>query len=433
MLSHAKQVIAESDHLNEIADLMRTVSALTDPQAIQREFSRRMTTFSGTEGYMSVSTRGLPLGHYKITRSMLDRDALQNNALNPWAAWETLPTHSGGFLGEAIASDRPKYYPDLHCAGDPVLGDRIAGFRSVLVMPLFDEGRALNWGVILRRDPDAFTRQDMEEFLYRGNLIGRMTRNLIIRGEVERLNRQLTEQLEEIAAVQRALLPDRTPSVPGLSIASSFLTSQHAGGDYFDYFDLNDGRWGVLIADASGHGAGAATVVAMMNSIMHAHASSARGPAEMLAHANYELARKQLGSRFVTAFLGFFDPARRTITYSNAGHLRPMLHDAGGVITELRDAASLPLGILPDDQYEEASHDLDQGQTLILYTDGITEAFSPAPERDMFGAHRLHEALVTCTGEPTCVIESIHRRLFEHTGSRNRDDDQTIVAVRVEA
>ncbi|MCA9293393.1 MAG: hypothetical protein KDA20_06235, partial [Phycisphaerales bacterium] len=259
MLTHARQVITEGDHLNEIADLMRTVSALTDPQAIQREFSRRMTAFSGTEGYLSLSTRSLPAGHYKITRAMLDRTSLANNAVNPWAAWDELPTHSTGFLGEAIATDRPKYFPDLQLTNDPVLGDQIAGFRSVLLMPLFDEGHAINWGIVLRREADAFTRSDMEEFLYRGNLIGRMTRNLVIRSEVERLNRQLTEQLEEIAAVQRALLPDRTPDVPGLSIASSFLTSLQAGGDYFDYFDLKDGRWGVLIADAAGHGAGAAT------------------------------------------------------------------------------------------------------------------------------------------------------------------------------
>ena len=431
MLTDAAQVIGETDRLNEIADLMRTVSALSDPQAVQREFSRRMTSFTRTEGYLALSRRGLPQGQFKITRAMLDPKAMRDNTVNPWQAWDDLPTQTGGFLGAAIADDRPKYFPDVRIENDPVLGNRITAFRSVVVTPLFDEGQALNWGIILRHAPDAFTHDEIEEFLYRGNLIGRMTRNLIIRGEVERLNRELTAQLQEIAAVQRALLPDRTPAVPGLSIASSFLTSLHAGGDYFDYFDLTDGRWGVLIADVAGHGAGAATVVAMLSSILHAYAPRADGPVDMLANANRELVRKNLESNFVTAFLAFFDEHRREVVYANAGHHRPLIHHAGGSVTELRDAASMPLGIVDDNSFTEAGCIIEPGQTVVMYTDGITEAFSPDPKRDMFGVQRLHDALRTCTGEPTCVIESIHRRLFEHTGSRDRDDDQTIVAVRV--
>ncbi len=433
MITDAMQVIGTDDHLNEIADLMRTVSALTDPQAVQREFSRRMNSYSITEGYISLSTRGLREGQYKITRAMLDPDAMRANVINPWASWETLPTQHGGFIGDQIATDRPKYFPDLHLADDPVLKNQIADFRSVVFAPLFDDGHAVNWGVILRRAPDAFRHEEIEEFLYRGNLIGRMTRNLIIRGEIERLNHQLTAQLEEIAAVQRALLPDRTPEVPGLSIASSFLTSLQAGGDYFDYFTLTDGRWGVLIADAAGHGAGAATVVAMLSAIMHAHAPTAKGPADMLAHANRELVCKQLENTFVTAFLAFFDPARREITYANAGHPRPMIHHPDGHVSELADVATMPLGIVIDNDFEEATTPVAPRQTMVLFTDGITEAFGGDSKRDMFGTNGLHDALTACTGEPTCVIESIHRQLFDHTGSRNRDDDQTIVAVRIDS
>jgi sigma-B regulation protein RsbU (phosphoserine phosphatase) len=171
--------------------------------------------------------------------------------------------------------------------------------------------------------------------------------------------------------------------------------------------------------------------MAMLQAILPGYQERRRGPAAMLEHANRELLRKRFESTFVTAFMAVVDPERRVMTYSNAGHNRPERRRPDGSTTAIDGAVSVPLGISDTPDYEEATVPAGPGDTVVLYTDGITEAMAPTPSREMFGVRRLREALAACSGEPDCVIDSIHARLFEHTGSRDRADDQTLVAMRL--
>jgi sigma-B regulation protein RsbU (phosphoserine phosphatase) len=417
--------------LDETADLLRSVSAIHDPQELQRAFSTRMRDLSGTDGYIAISRRGLTDGRFKITREMLDPESIEANPVNPWVSWNDLAAHSGGWIGGILDRDEPRMFTDLRLRGDPVLGDRLDGFHSALVIPLYDEGESINWSVMLRRDPGAFTQDELQDLLLRGNLIGRMTRNLVIRKEVERLNTRLTQQFEEIAQIQMSLLPQKTPSVAGLDIATSYLTSNEAGGDYFDFFEFKDGRFGVVIADVSGHGAGAATIMAMLQTMLHNHAHDDATPGELLCLANQSLVSKRLDGNFVTAFFAVIDPDRKRITYANAGHHAPLRHRGDGSIDQLSPANAAPLGVVEEMEFVEDQTELAPGDTLVLFTDGITEAFSPAPEREMFGMDGLRDSLSSCTGMPACVVDSIHTALYEHTGSRLREDDQTIVTMRI--
>lgn len=415
-----------------MTELLRTVSGLKDPQAVQREFGRQLGPGQNLDGYVGISRRGLPPDQYKITRRMLGRDQFERNDVNPWLSWNDLPTHQGGFIGELISRPEPKLIDQLFLRNDPVFADDLAGFGSAMLTPLFDQGEALNWSLSLRRSPSAFTPADIEEFLMRGNVIGRMTRTLVIQQEIERLNERLQNQLDQIAAIQQSLIPNRLPDIPGLSIAASYLTSNEAGGDYYDFFPLSDGTWGFCVADVSGHGAGAATVVAMMNAILHGSEEKHRGPAAVARHLNQQLSAKRIESNFVTALFGSWDPGERRLRLTNAGHHPPTRRSRTGAMTEIEGGHDIPLGIIDDVGYEETSIILNPADTVVMYTDGITEAFSPPPNREMFGLERLHAALRDCSGEPPCVIESIHEGLYEHTGLRTRDDDQTIVAMRVE-
>ncbi|MEM8835776.1 MAG: PP2C family protein-serine/threonine phosphatase [Planctomycetota bacterium] len=423
---------ALTPRLQRLVELLRSVSGTNDPVQIQREFSSTMAELDPVGGYVSVSVRGLEPGEYKITGRLYNDEQRRAGRGDVWSRFKQIPTHRGGFIGRIIENPIPQVYENLNVTDDPALGDEIAEYDSVVAAPLFDEGEALNWGILLKREPGGFQQDEIERFFMRGNLIGRMTKNLIMRREVETLNERLQKQLEEIAQIQRSLLPQRTPSVPGLSMATSYLTSDEAGGDYYDFFEFDDGRFGVLIADVAGHGAGAATVMAMLQTILHSFPLKEAGPAAMLAHANSQLAQKRMEASFVTAWLGFFSPDRRSLTYSNAGHNHPMRRREPGVVEVLKGAGSLPLGIIEDCEYEEAEVTLDLGDSIVLYTDGINEAFSPQPDREMFGTNRLEAAIIDCSGRPGCVIESIHERLYAHTQARSRDDDQTIVALRVD-
>lgn len=423
-----------ADRVGLLTDLVRRISAMTDPAQVQREFSKTMADFSPWEGYISLSRRGLEPGRYKITGLALDDTSKMGSRLNPWKNWDRIQTHSGGWLGDVLERGEPYLTGNLQLSGDPVLGDRLSMFRSAMVIPLFDDGEALNWSIGLHRSPDAFTNDQVEEFILRGNLIGRVTRNLVIQKELDDLNAQFAQQLQEIAAIQRSLLPALTPTVDGLEIATSYLTSKHAGGDYFDFFEMEDDRFGVIVADVAGHGAGAATVVAILQALLHSAYAGDDDPAHTLMRVSRELVRKKIENNFVTAFFGVFDAARNTLTYSNAGHNRPLLRRADGSVEEVLGATSIPLGITTEIGYETATATLSPGDTLVLYTDGIVEAFAArdeSGEREMFGKQRLIETLRSCTGEPDCVIGSIHQRLFEHTGLRTREDDQTVVVIRM--
>ncbi len=415
-----------------VVQLLQEVSRALDPFEIQRHFTERLGEYRPFDGYISLSTRGLETGQFRVTRRLIPSASIHEFD-NPWERTEPYPVQSGGFLSEIISREEPQLFEDLHLTGDPVLGDALKDVHSLYAVPLFDSGHALNWSLALMHRPElSMSDHIAEDFLMRANLIGGLTRSLLHAAEVKRLNGQLEDQLEEIAQVQRSLLPNRTPHIPGLEIATSYLTSNAAGGDFYDFIPLESDRWGFVIADVSGHGAGAATVVAMLQTALRGQMSGDMQPHETLMRINRQLHPNLIDGHFITAFMGVLDPASKQLVYANAGHHPPKRRRQNGDLIGLDEVASLPLGVLDDVSYESASVRLDNGDTLVLFTDGITEAFSPPPERAMFGDEGLAGALEHCTGAPPCVIESIHERLYAHTRSRERDDDQTLVVVQTE-
>ncbi|MFG0241247.1 MAG: PP2C family protein-serine/threonine phosphatase [Phycisphaerales bacterium JB054] len=418
-----------ADQISVLAEMLRDVSSVDEPVEMLRRFGQHFWRVRPIDFLISTSSRGLPEGHYKVTRALPGQRDGHESGPNPWRDWDKLTTHTGGFLGEVMSRVEPQLFHDLHITDDPALGDTIAGFGSCLASPIFDRGEPLNWNFNFHREPRFFTRKHLADHFLTTNLIGTATRNLLAVNRAEELNRRLTAQLEAVARVQQALLPIEIPDIPDLAIATSYLTSQEAGGDYYDFFPLPGGRWGVLIADVAGHGAAAATVMAMLHAILHGYEGPEYDPAAVMRYANRRLGNHRIDATFVTAFFAVYDPADHTIVYARAGHNPPRLKrgDTGEVLV-LDDAPGLPLGITDDYDIQTGRLALDLHDTLVLYTDGITEAFSA--DREQFGTNRLDAALIGCSGEPGCVVDSVHKALYQHTRSLSRDDDQTIVALR---
>ncbi len=430
--------------------LMEVVGALSravDPQEVVAIFSSRLRDLFGPQGYISISTRGLAPGQYKITRLMdLDKPGGEE-PLDPWRQWDQLPVHSGGFFGGLIRKAYPELIHHLQVRDDPVVGDALAEYGSLMAIPLFDNGEPLNWAIFLRNDPEGFTTDELEDAILRSNLVGATVKNAVIASELREAHGRIRGEVERIAGIQRALLPDPLPEIPGLSVNASYKTFDQAGGDHFDFLPMRratdeallrgdsydpNGPWGLLIADASGHGPAAAVVVAMMHAIMGAYPREPAGPGEVLEHANRHLVAKRIESSFVTAFFGIYDPKKRRLSYARAGHNPPllMLDGGGSRVLRLDEAGSVPLGIMEEATYSQATLQLEVGQTLVLYTDGVTEAKSPRGED--FGIEGIEASLAECTGEPSCVIEHVTQALLSHQGGLRPADDQTIVAVRVE-
>jgi len=325
----------------------------------------------------------------------------------------------------------------LDVKDDPALGNLVADMGAGFASPHFDQGEPINWAISFVRDPDGFDVASADEAFLLGSLLGTVTRQILAIQQSNSLNKQLQAQFEEVARVQQSLLPKRIPNIPGLEIATSYLTSNEAGGDYYDFFEFRDGTWGIVIADVSGHGAGAATVMAMLRAILHgyAHERATVSPDDILNYTNQRLHDARLDGRFVTAFFAVYDPKSNgnghpTLTYARSGHNPPRIKDgATGEVRPLDGAGTIPLGVSESYNACSACVELRPNDTVVLYTDGITEAFSPT--REMFGVERLDEALTRCHGAPDCTVDSVHEALYRHTGSLSRDDDQTLVTFRL--
>jgi len=407
-----------------------------DPREVMAAFGQSFQKIRPFDLLATVSRRGLGDGEYKITRlfSPVEFPSEQTppeKLPDPWRDWNDLPTHTGGFLGAALADPVPQLFEDLDLSRDPVLGPRIreiGGVGSCQAIPAYDAGQPTNWLFRFRKDPKGFSADEFEQDILTTNLLGGVTKNLITAQRLQEANLKLRDQFQQIAQIQRGLLPAKSPEIPGLSLATSYLTSDQAGGDYYDFFPFPDGSWGILIADVSGHGAAAATVMAMLRAILHCYEQPHPSPDDVLMYANDRLLRANLEGSFVTAFFAMYNPSNGTLQYARCGHNPPRLRAASGEITSLETDGTVPLGLFSPIQPRSTAVKLNPGDTIVLYTDGITEAFSP--QRDLFGVERLDDAIRHAGACPDTIIDAVHTALYRFTGSRDRDDDQTIVAFR---
>lgn len=417
--------------LIELNDLFRIGSTIDRPSLMLRHFGAWFARSRPTDLFLSVARRDLPAGRYKVTRVLtrLDRQNPESiEAPNPWRDWDSLPVYEGGLIGEVIAREEPQLLYQLDAGDDPHFGSLLAPMRTLMALPQYHEGRALNWAFSFYTNEEPGV-EDLAAALMDTSLLGMATRNLVSKRQAERLNRELDAQFEQIANIQRSLLPQKIPEIPGLAIATSYLTSDRAGGDYYDFFPFPDGTWGILIADVSGHGPAAATVMAMLRAILHCYGSGDSSPASVMRFVNEKLVSCNLDGNFVTAFFAVYDPATHRLTWSRCGHPPPLLkRSGGGDIDRLDTAGDPPLGVLETIEPEQDSITLGEGETLVLYTDGITEAFNEHGK--MFGEAGLIGAIEHCTGEPDCVVDTVHGALYRHTGVMERDDDQTLVVLQ---
>ena len=239
-------------------------------------------------------------------------------------------------------------------------------------------------------------------------------------------------ELKVVADIQRSLLPRTLPKIPGLELAAHYQTSQWAGGDYYDFFELPDGRWGFLIADVSGHGTPAAVMMAVLHSLAHGHPGHPDPPSALLEHVNRRLAAHYTAQNevFVTAFYGIYDPVRRQLVYSCAGHNPPQLKRCSlGRVDSLEEVGGPPLGLFDDVAYAQATLTLRPGDILVLYTDGVTEAMDSRNKQ--FGLEQLNAVLARCDLGASEMRDAILEALDRFTGGDAAHDDRTLLVAKV--
>jgi serine phosphatase RsbU (regulator of sigma subunit) len=244
----------------------------------------------------------------------------------------------------------------------------------------------------------------------------------------EALDKARIEQELSIAGeLQQALLPPRHRRGAGFEAVGAMIPCRAIGGDFFDYLELPDGRIGFVLCDVSGKGPSAALMTAMIQGIFRAQAEDAHGPAVTMTRVNRVLARRRVASRYATGFYGVLAPDGRFVS-SNAGHNPPIVMRRDGTIQRLEKGGT-PLGLFAASAFEEEELTLAPGDTLLLFSDGISEA----ENSDLleYGEERLVESMAAeREREPQMLLEFLLTSVREFAGTQPQSDDITALIVR---
>ncbi|CAB1066113.1 Serine phosphatase RsbU, regulator of sigma subunit [Olavius sp. associated proteobacterium Delta 1] len=228
-------------------------------------------------------------------------------------------------------------------------------------------------------------------------VIARVNTHLTIhrlKREVESQKDQLEHELEVVSEVQRKLLPKKLPQIDGFKLAAHYETSRYAGGDYYDIIEIPDNRWGFLIADAEGHSAPAAVLMAMTCALFRAYSASPNDPAAVLQYLNQHLC-KVADPSFMTALYAVYDAGQQTMRIARAGQPLPMIYRSSEKKAfELDSPGVYPLGIEPYNiEIPVTEIQLMPGDRFLVYTDGLSERFNA--DGETYGEERLLQPLAT--------------------------------------
>jgi serine phosphatase RsbU (regulator of sigma subunit) len=304
-----------------------------------------------------------------------------------------------------------------------------AGVRSLVAAPLFDEQGALGLMVlgcnaVMRQ----FSEEDLELLVTLASAAALRIRNVALAEEAAE-RRRFEHELELARRIQVALLPEQLPEIDGYQLYGATRPSRVVSGDYFELIERRHGeQWFVLVADVSGKGIGASLLTGYLEALTVPLVEAGLEPGEVLGRACHTMSRRTPANRFATMLLVELTPLSGRIRYANAGHVPACLVRASGEV-EWLGATGTPLGLLEECSYATVQTHLDPGDTLVMYSDGITEAESS--DEDQFGPERLSELCVAHRTRPVGdLAEVIDCAVEEHSVDAAAIDDRTLVIVR---
>jgi sigma-B regulation protein RsbU (phosphoserine phosphatase) len=242
----------------------------------------------------------------------------------------------------------------------------------------------------------------------------------------------LERELALAKSIQISFMPRELPNVDGWEIGANWQSAREVGGDFFDIIPLPDGahgpRWGIVIADVADKGIPAALYMALSKTLIHTIATEQIDPARTLEKVNNLLISETNADLFVSAFYSIWEPELGRLIYANAGHNPPLLFTPESAGRLIRDHG-IVLGVEADAEYSSSVIEIKPGQLLVLYTDGVTEAYGG--ERGFFGLSRLRNLVLGLDDwEANNVVDAIFERVLQFRGQPDLSDDLTVLALR---
>ena len=298
--------------------------------------------------------------------------------------------------------------------------------RSLMAVPLQTETQVI--GLVYVDSPGFvkdFTEEDLALLTVMGNIAAvRIEHARLL--EVEQAEKFLQRELKQAAEIQSNLLPAQAPCVDGYELAGASFPCRSVGGDYFDYVPMSGGRIAVLLGDVAGKGMAAALLMASLQARVHLLSEEEQELGALVTRLNKSIAATCPAGRFITLFMLILDPATGEFSYANAGHNPPYLVHTGGKLQPLTEGGPV-LGILKGMSYRAFSGQLQPGETLVIYSDGLTEAVSPTGEE--YGEERLEQLLRDPLGGAQGTLDQIFRSARGFMASAAPVDDLTVVVV----
>jgi len=325
-----------------------------------------------------------------------------------------------GMVGYVAATGQMRYAPDVR--KDPYYIGCEESTLSEVAIPLHVEGQLVGVFTTSHHQLDAFPAAQIRLLQALCSDVAVAVHNARRFQQEQRQREQMSSEAHEARTIQQALLPKSSPYIPGFAVSGLSISAGAVGGDWYDFISLRDGRWGLVLADVSGKGMAAALLMSATRGMLRSLAEANCSPGEVLGKLNCLLVGDFPAGRFVTMVYAILDPASRTLTFANAGHLRPLLI-SDGVPRFLDSERGMPLGLASGD-FSEAKLTLPPGSRLVFYSDGISEAEDGKQEE--YGAQRLQNHVA----RPDASAESLLEDVRSFANGAGLHDDATVIFVK---
>jgi serine phosphatase RsbU (regulator of sigma subunit)/pSer/pThr/pTyr-binding forkhead associated (FHA) protein len=305
----------------------------------------------------------------------------------------------------------------------------LQGIRSVLAVPLCVDERHV-FGLIYADSPtntNTFSTEHLDILTTLASVASIRVENASLLDE--RINRERMERELELATeIQQRFQPEGPPTVEGYDFQGISFSCYEIGGDYYDFIERHDGKMLVALGDVSGKGTSASLLMSSLHAAVHGQVAAKTPLVQLVTSVNEYLTENTPGNRFITFFVTELDPATGELTFINAGHNPALIGRADGTIEQL-DSSGLPLGLMAFAEYEVGKAQLNSGDVLFIYSDGVSEANNLA--EDEFGMDRLIQVISDNVGRSASGIrDKVESALSDFTGTAAPNDDITLVIVK---
>lgn len=350
---------------------------------------------------------------------------------------KTRPVSAGeGLIGSAAALGNGIIIEDAELdARVPVYTEAFLKIHSLLIVPMRFGNQVLGViALINRTDGQLFTYGDFSLLQAMADQACVPVHYAGLKADLDR-KRQLERDMLAARQIQNSLLPQKLPQIKGVQLAACNLPAFNIGGDYYDVIQLDDQHLGIAIADVSGKGIGGAMMMAVCQGVLRARAPQEHSPSRILSELNRVLSANLAEDMFITMLYMVLNTQTHELKFARAGHERPLLRRAGQNTLEPLDSKGIAIGLADADIFDGAIKDvsvfLSSGDTVVIYTDGITEALDE--KNTEWGTVRLYETICEeASGSAEMMIQAIRARIALHIGAQQQYDDMTLLALRIE-